>query len=199
MYPKSFLVSTMLCCMVATTQAQTAETKEITPDSASVIWLDELDASSARELEWEALIPQDWRPETLFDEADIEALDDADPRAQDLLDKLKRLWDEAPVVTELAGQRVRLPGFVVPLEMDATSIEQFLLVPYFGACIHVPPPPANQIVHVVMRDDTAFDGELFDTVWVTGTMNVERLSHELGDAGYRLDDASVTPYDIEYQ
>jgi hypothetical protein len=85
--------------------------------------------------------------------------------------------------------------FVRNTQMDATKIDQFLLVPYFGACIHVPPPPANQIVHVVMREGKAFEGELFDTVWVSGTMQVERLSNELGDAGYRLDNATVTPYE----
>jgi uncharacterized protein len=71
---------------------------------------------------------------------------------------------------------------------------QFLLVPYYGACIHVPPPPANQTVHVLTREGTAFNGRLFDTVWVTGTMRVEHLSSELAEAGYRLEDASVTPY-----
>ena len=159
-----------------------------------VTWLDEVGDGDAREIEWDALIPEDWQPETLMGDVDIENLSDDDPRAQQLLDKLKALWDKAPIVPSLDGQRVKLPGFVVPLEMDAKKIDQFLLVPYYGACIHVPPPPANQTVHVVTGAGQAFEGQLFDVVWVTGTMRVERLSSELAEAGYRLEGASVAPY-----
>ncbi len=149
----------------------------------------------ARTIEWDVLIPEDWRPETLMAAYDTENLSDDDPRAQELLDKLTTLWKEAPIVPALAGQRVRLPGFVVPLEMDEKKIGQFLLVPYYGACIHTPPPPANQTVHVVIRENDVFQGQLFDVVWVTGTMRIERLSSELAEAGYRLEDASVAPYE----
>jgi hypothetical protein len=168
--------------------------EELAP-SEEVTWLDDSGEGKAKEIEWDALIPEDWRPETLMGDIDIQNLSDDDPRAQELLDKLRALWSEAPVVPALEGQRVKLPGFVVPLEMDATKIDQFLLVPYYGACIHVPPPPANQTVHVVTRDGMAFEGQLFDTVWVTGTMRVERLSNDLADAGYRIDDATVAPYE----
>jgi hypothetical protein len=174
--------------------AQAVEVEELAADE-EVTWLDRSGDSNAQELDWDALIPEDWRPETLMGDADIDSLSDDDPRAQQLLDKLKELWDQAPVVPTLDGQRVKLPGFVVPLEMDAEKIDQFLLVPYYGACIHVPPPPANQTVHVVTREGKAFEGGLFDVVWVTGTMRVERLSSDLAEAGYRLEDASVMPYE----
>lgn len=175
---------------------QVAQVARPAPDAESVTWLDDVNDRSAREIDWEALIPEDWRPETLMgDVDDIDDLSDDDPRAKQLLDKLKALWAEAPVVPALEGQRVKLPGFVVPLEMDATKIDQFLLVPYYGACIHVPPPPANQTVHVVTRAGKAFEGQLFDVVWVTGTMRVERMSSDLAEAGYRMDDASVVPYE----
>jgi hypothetical protein len=149
------------------------------------------------ELEWDDLIPADWQPEKLMADYDADKLTDDDPRAAELMDKLKTLWAEAPVVEALDGQRVRLPGFVVPLETDATEIAEFLLVPYFGACIHVPPPPANQTVHVVTADGAAYRGELFDTVWVEGRMRVEPFSNELGDAGYRIEDAEVSFYEDE--
>lgn len=173
-------------------QAIVAE--ELAPNEP-VTRLDVAEGGDVREIEWDALIPKDWQPETLMGDIDIENLSDDDPRARQLLDKLKALWDQAPVVPALDGQRVKLPGFVVPLEMDAKKIEQFLLVPYYGACIHVPPPPANQTIHVVTGDGKAFEGQLFDVVWVTGTMRVERLSSELAEAGYRLEDASVVPYE----
>ena len=95
--------------------------------------------------------------------------------------------------------RIRLPrqvtGFVVPLDTDATRVGELLLVRYYDACIHVPPPPANQTVHVVTAEGLEYGGGLFDTVWVSGTLKVESCSSELADAGYRIDAARVEPYE----
>ena len=154
----------------------------------------ELSENSAIELEWDALIPADWRPDKLMEEYDADNLSDDDPRAMELMEKLKTLWKESPVVHDYDGKIVKLPGFVVPLEMDAKTIREFLLVPYYGACIHVPPPPSNQTVHVVTDENHAYRGELFDTVWVTGTITVEKRSSELGEAGYRIEARNVEPY-----
>ena len=153
------------------------------------------DAGGVPDLEWDDLIPADWQPEKLMSEYDADNLDDDDPRAQELMDKLKDLWAQAPVVPELDGKQIRLPGFVVPLEGDAKEIAEFLLVPYFGACIHVPPPPANQTVYVVTAENAPYHGELFDTVWVEGRMRVEPFSNDLGDAGYKIEDAKVSVYE----
>ncbi|NEX16065.1 MAG: DUF3299 domain-containing protein [Halochromatium sp.] len=150
---------------------------------------------SARELSWDDLIPADWQPEMLMEEYDADNLSDDDPRALELMDKLKALWAEAPVVEALNDRQVRLPGFVVPLENDADRIREFLLVPYFGACIHVPPPPANQTILVTTPEDRPYVGALFDTVWVEGRMRVEPFSDELGDAGYRIEGAEVSLYE----
>ncbi|MBK1633648.1 hypothetical protein CKO31_23470 [Thiohalocapsa halophila] len=149
------------------------------------------------ELEWDDLIPADWRPDKLFEEYNVDNIDDDDPRADALMDKLEALWAQAPVVPQLDGHSVKLPGFVVPLTTDATEIREFLLVPYFGACIHVPPPPPNQTVYVVTTEDGAYRGELFDTVWVEGTMHVEQFTDDLGNAGYRIDAVRVSPYEEE--
>jgi hypothetical protein len=178
-----------------TENPQIPEVEEPVLKEGPVTRLDETGDLSAKEIEWDALIPEDWRPDVLMDQFNADDISDDDPRAQEFLDKLMALWSQAPVVPTLEGQQVKLPGFVVPLEMDAEKIDQFLLVPYYGACIHVPPPPANQTVHVLTREGMAFEGQLFDTVWVTGTMRVERMSSELADAGYRLEDATVEPYE----
>ncbi len=172
-----------------------SDAREIAPNSEPVASLDETGNTNVKEIEWDELIPEDWRPNVLMEQYNADEISDDDPRAQQLLDKLKALWKEAPVVPALEGQRVKLPGFVVPLEMDAKKIDHFLLVPYYGACIHVPPPPANQTVHVVTRVGNAFEGQLFDAVWVAGTMRVERQSSDLAEAGYRLEDAGVAPYE----
>lgn len=154
----------------------------------------DVSANTVKELEWEALIPEEWRPETLMEQYSADDMSDDDPRAQEILEKIQALSSQAPTVPALEGQRIKLPGFVVPLDMDARKIEQFLLVPYYGACIHVPPPPSNQTVHVVTRAGKAYPGQLFDTVWVTGTLRVEHMSSDIAESGYRLEDALVVPY-----
>ncbi len=174
---------------------QSADVNDIAPTNEVATSRDHNGNENIREIEWDSLIPEDWRPDALMAQYNADELSDDDPRAQQLLDKLTALWNEAPVVPAFEGQRVKLPGFVVPLEMDAKKINQFLLVPYYGACIHVPPPPANQTVHVVTREGVAYEGQLFDAVLVTGTMRVERLSSDLAEAGYRLEEAAVVPYE----
>jgi uncharacterized protein len=91
----------------------------------------------------------------------------------------------APVVAELNGKRVKLGGYVVPLDFDATKVTEFLLVPFVGACIHVPPPPANQIVYVKAPGGVTIKGQ-FDPVYVTGTLTTEGQFTGLADTGYSL-------------
>jgi hypothetical protein len=99
--------------------------------------------------------------------------------------KQSRLEGPPPVVKELDGKRVRMGGYVVPLDFDATTIKEFLLVPFVGACIHVPPPPANQIVYVKAEKGVTIK-ETFDPVYVTGTMRIETQMTGLADAAYTL-------------
>lgn len=147
------------------------------------------------ELEWDDLIPPDWRPDKIMGEYNADELEDDDPRAGELMKKLEELWDKAPLVEALNGKRVRLPGFVVPIEGESGAARELLLVPYYGACIHVPPPPPNQTVYAVMAEGEAFEGELFDTVWVTGRLWVEPHESDFGDAGYRIEVEGMEPYE----
>jgi hypothetical protein len=94
------------------------------------------------------------------------------------------------VVAEYNGKRVKIGGYVVPLDFEATTIKEFLLVPFVGACIHVPPPPANQIVYVKSEKGFEIAGQ-FDPVWVTGTMKTETAFTGLADAGYTIDADAV--------
>jgi hypothetical protein len=96
----------------------------------------------------------------------------------------------APVVESLDGKRVHIGGYVVPLDFDATTVKEFLLVPFVGACIHVPPPPANQIIYV--KTEKGFDVKgSFDPVYVTGTLKVSMTYTGLADAGYSIDAEKV--------
>ncbi|MBV5273536.1 MAG: DUF3299 domain-containing protein [Lamprocystis purpurea] len=166
-------------------------------ETAETVAAPKLTAATPQDLDWDTLIPEDWQPDTLFDKYDLNSLQDDDPQAKELMAKLKQLWAEAPVVPALDGQLVRLPGFIVPVESESTKITEFLLVPYYGACIHVPPPPANQTVYVKLAPEQAFEGELFDTVWVTGTLKVTPTSSDLADAGYRIEATGIAPYEQE--
>lgn len=94
------------------------------------------------------------------------------------------------VVTELNGKRVRIGGYVVPLDFDATRIKEFLLVPFVGACIHVPPPPPNQIIYVKAADAFEIGGQ-FDPVYVIGTLKTARQFTGLAATGYTIEEAKV--------
>ena len=118
---------------------------------------------------------------------------DSDPRTDRLLLDMRATWDNAPTVGAMDGAVVKLAGYVVPLDGTGGELREFLLVPYFGACIHSPPPPANQIVHVTaLRPLQGL--RTMDAVWVSGTMNTARQSSIMGVSGYRIDAESVERY-----
>ncbi len=94
------------------------------------------------------------------------------------------------VVTDLDGKRVRIGGYVVPLDFEATTVKEFLLVPFVGACIHVPPPPPNQIIYVKTAKGFDVEGS-FDPVYVTGTLKVATQYTGLAETGYSIDADAV--------
>ena len=105
------------------------------------------------------------------------------------------------VRSELDGENIRIPGYVVPLDFDGLEISEFLLVPFAGACIHTPPPPPSQIIHV--RADDGFEiADIFTPVWVSGELKVHMKKHsaELSDGassfdvGYQISSGSVEMY-----
>ena len=107
----------------------------------------------------------------------------------------------AQVVEKLDGQLVRIPGYALPLEFDGTAVEEFLLVPYVGACIHVPAPPKNQMVFVRLNQSYAAKS-LYEPIWITGRMKVESVTKSLGlvdgnadvHAGYSIEGLRIDPY-----
>ena len=128
-----------------------------------------------------------------------------DPAA--LLAKIEKLSKEADIrnrtlVSELDGHVIKLPGYVLPLDFEGTLVKSFLLVPYVGACIHVPPPPPNQIVHVQLKQGFE-SNELYAPVWVTGRISagMDKTSLSLVDGstdvnfGYALQATKVEPYE----
>ncbi|MDQ0571243.1 hypothetical protein QFZ42_003077 [Variovorax paradoxus] len=151
-------------------------------------------AGAVQELKWEELVPKSWDPTRRYRDISLESLRDNDPRAVQMLDEMRAVWDNAPVNVALDGTAAQLSGFVVPLDNTQGGIREFLLVPYFGACIHTPPPPANQIVHVIAAD-TVKGLHAMDTVRVSGLLKAARYSSaDMGVSGYEIKSASVEPF-----
>jgi len=80
---------------------------------------------------------------------------------------------------KLNGKTIRIPGYLLPLEFEDKKVIEFLLVPWVGACIHTPPPPPNQIVHVKLEKGYDIGDDMFAPVWVNGVMKTERNNPEL--------------------
>jgi hypothetical protein len=146
---------------------------------------------------------RDSETETLYQEID-KAMPEIEKTGIDI-DKVLARRKEArtAVVTELNEKRVRLPGYLLPLEVSNTRVTEFFLVPYVGACIHVPPPPPNQIVHVKLVENESYRSKkLFEPVWVTGVISTTSTVKELylvdGSAdiptGYSMKADRVEPY-----
>ncbi|MDX2193290.1 MAG: DUF3299 domain-containing protein [Gemmatimonadales bacterium] len=95
---------------------------------------------------------------------------------------------------KLNGQVVRIPGFIVPLDDGLREGNEFLLVPYYGACIHTPPPPPNQMVMVTMADRKPVALDLFQAVTIEGTLRITESDSPYGLVGYDLQAVRLLPY-----
>ncbi|WP_245764185.1 DUF3299 domain-containing protein [Sulfitobacter marinus] len=139
------------------------------------------------DLEWEDLLPKD---QTGIPNALRSLL----PHDEDMM--LSRQQPESTGVrTDWNGQIVRLPGFIVPIDQRGIGVMAFILVPYVGACVHVPPPPANQLVFVTTSTPYENKG-LFEAVNVIGMFGVSSVSTQLADIGYALSADKIEPYPL---
>ena len=143
-------------------------------------------ASAAREIMWEDLIPPGVPYAEIIGEGEIdEAADTWNPIFDENATKLNEALD---------GAYIRMPGYIIPLELGAEGVTTFILVPYVGACIHVPPPPPNQLVFVTTETPWPSD-QLWDAVWVTGHMRTQLKNTELAQTGYTLIADSMEVYE----
>ena len=99
----------------------------------------------------------------------------------------------AILTNEYDGQIVRIPGFIVPLDYSGLGVTSFLLVPFVGACIHVPPPPPNQLIFVTTEDPYALSG-LFEPISVTGRFSSAATQTMLAEVGYMISADRIRPY-----
>ena len=146
--------------------------------------------------------------EDLMSQADLAAILDAPPVSHDgygwddkfspgspVENAFQRAMQSFDVNPELLGKRILLPGFIVPITFnEEREVTEFFLVPFFGACIHVPPPPPNQIVHVIY--DSGFKLEsMYDAYYILGELSSQVVRHELADSAYSLNAEHLELYD----
>ena len=156
-------------------------------------------------LEWTDLIPPDDLeillnpPEYVTDVEDGSVEDQISSQIQNSLaaasdDRYQQALKSTRVNEELNGARVRVPGFIVPLEFDREqTITQFFLVPYFGACLHMPPPPPNQIILVNSTEGVELQ-ELYTPLWISGELSTFVTENEMATAAYSLKMAGIEAY-----
>ena len=190
--PALALVATGVIVVLGATLIPVADTaRDFRKETRSV----EAATDEFHPMRWADLIPTDWSASTQIRQIQEQhrGVADNDPRARASLTKIREVLDAAPTEPSLDGRRIRIPGYVVPLGGPSRGALEFLLVPYFGACIHTPPPPSNQIVHVKLSESFKKLAAM-DAVWVRGTLTVERNESAVAISGYRLTNASVEPY-----
>ena len=110
--------------------------------------------------------------------------------------------NNSKLVQGLNGKDVRIPGYVLPTEFSGDKVVEFLLVPYVGACVHSPAPPANQMVHVMVDEGFASEG-MFAPVWVTGKINTSMSTQSISltdgttevEAGYQIKASDIASYE----
>ena len=166
-------------------------------------------ASEAREIDWTELMP----PEELaklesmppvdhgdalpFEEGPVDPLSQeaANAVAQAMDPEWQEILSSTNVRPELDGTRIRIPGFIVPLEFnEKQEAIEFFLVPYMGACIHVPPPPPNQIIHVKPGTPLKMD-RMWEPYWVTGTLETSLVENDIATSAYSMQADEVILYE----
>jgi|AntRauTorcE11898_2_1112593.scaffolds.fasta_scaffold08715_3 hypothetical protein len=146
-------------------------------------------AQEAREIDWLELMPE----EDLYLLENMPEVEHEGAGPAALPDEIMT----GRVVPEMGGKSGRIPGFVVPLKTtEDMRILEFFLVPYYGACIHVPPPPPNQIIHVKSKKGFKLEA-LYDPVWIEGTLEINRTENDVASSSYSISGADVTPYEQE--
>jgi uncharacterized protein len=142
-----------------------------------------------RKIEWDVLLPENERAH--FN-------DEPPAPVHDYLGEggmAARQAGSIAVNKKLDLAHVKIPGFVVPLDMDSTGlVTEFFLVPFLGACIHVPPPPPNQIVYVKLIKGGVRLGSPEDAYWITGTLHTQISGTRVAKAAYTLDATRMELY-----
>jgi len=157
-----------------------------------------LKPTAFKTIEWPDLMPQEDLDAILNPPSYIADIEDGSPEdqisnqiqssiaaAND--DRYQQALVSTRVKAEMNGQAIRIPGFIVPLEFDGEQIiTEFFLVPFFGACIHVPPPPPNQIIYVKYPEGFKLEA-LYQPFWVSGVLKTSLIENDVATAAYGME------------
>ena len=155
-------------------------------------------------IDWDNLMPEEdlnalLNPPSYIDDLEDSSLEDlTNEKLQidltaELDDRYQQALVSTKIIKEMDGRAVRIPGFVVPVEFDEETITEFFLVPYFGACIHSPPPPPNQIIYVHAPDGLKLN-TLYDPFWISGIISTTLVENYMATSAYSMKMKSYKPY-----
>jgi len=156
-------------------------------------------------VEWTDLIPQNELdillnpPDYMDDIQDGSFEDQIDSQLRNTTalateDRYQQALVSTNIRPEMDGKAIRIPGFIVPLEFNSEqTITEFFLVPYFGACLHMPPPAPNQIIYVKHPEGIQLNA-LYDPFWITGVLRASLVENDLAAAAYVVEMADYEPY-----
>jgi len=210
----------MTCCLFFLCFGETASAKNNNSDELSQ---DNVSASASNTpenilkaatidfttIEWEALIPESDLeailnpPDYITQVADGSLADQIENSIQSAMQP-KQMSDEVyeqalkstNIIDTMNGKNVRIPGFIVPVEfIGEKQVSTFFLVPYFGACLHMPPPPPNQIIYIETEKGITLES-LYEPVWISGKLSTELFEDEVATSAYTMKMATLEPYDL---
>ncbi|RUP75190.1 DUF3299 domain-containing protein [Alteromonas sp. KS69] len=169
-------------------------------------YAEDIEASDYQEVEWTQLMPEEDLAALLnppdylagiedgSQEDSVEAFGNQD-FDNETTNRFQQTLTSTQVVKTFENKPIRIPGFIVPLESsESQMVTEFFIVPYFGACIHMPPPPPNQIIYVSIEQGVELES-LYDPFWFEGTLAIDTTENAMGTAAYRLEHVNVKPYE----
>lgn len=191
--------------LIACSEKKAPDPVVATPDKKTAAATPSLEKADYQEIEWTDLMPKEdldalMNPPAYLDEiadgSEEDTLDDQFKNPQDNPDDpYQKALMSTRIIPEFHQRKIRLPGFIVPLDFDDHQIiTTFLLVPFFGACIHLPPPPPNQIIFATYEPGLPLD-DLSDAFFVEGTIFTELKEHDLATSAYSMTIDRILPYE----
>ncbi|WP_156501770.1 DUF3299 domain-containing protein [Alteromonas stellipolaris] len=169
-------------------------------------YAEDIEAPDYQEVEWTQLMPEEDLAALLNPPDYLAGIEDGSQEDSveafgnqefdnETTNRFQQALTSTQVVKTFENKPIRIPGFIVPLESNESKmVTEFFIVPYFGACIHMPPPPPNQIIYVSVEEGVELES-LYDPFWFEGTLAIDTTENAMGTAAYRLEHVNVQPYE----
>ncbi len=169
-------------------------------------YAEDIEAPDYQEVEWTQLMPEEDLAALLNPPDYLAGIEDGSQEDSveafgnqefdnEATNRFQQALTSTQVVKTFENKPIRIPGFIVPLESsESQMVTEFFIVPYFGACIHMPPPPPNQIIYVSIEQGVELES-LYDPFWFEGTLAIDTTENAMGTAAYRLEHVNVQPYE----